>query len=514
MTAQAHFGGISPNCDISRSYRWNRAQLLGLLAGICLMVGQATAQVQPWNLPYVRPAAYDFKTYYSTSLNGYLKDLDPLFFKTEMQKSWGFYKTNFIHSNGLVVHKRVTNGTVIGTDEAVSEGQGYGMILAVIMNDQATFNRVFEAANTFMWKGDKQSYFVWDWPKNNNPGAATDADLDIGLALVFADALVKANMWTAYNKNSMTYNTRAMEIIKSIKTNMTSSNYLLPGDNWSGNGLNNLNPSYFCTAWLKVFNAYQKEVDFTAVIDNCYAVLAKVPRYNVGQAPDWCTQQGGQSSDGGSKTEQGMGMLSDAIRTPYRIAMDALWFNDARAIAYCKNSKGTLTKWAETTNLKLVAAQMGHYQKDGTTIVPQTGGSFDNVAMWSTAVLGSKETAYTQSVLNTTVLQLISGTSADHFGDGTISDHLFYYKQSLGLLGMAVIGGQFPNIFADTKTPVALSPILAKAKSAPKAIRGSTPLWLTSQGVPTTTLSMDDEGLANPLYRNALGRSTLLISRP
>jgi endo-1,4-beta-D-glucanase Y len=512
MKVSAFFGEVPRFRGFSGLNRFCRPLSLGMLAGLGLMAGQATAQVQPWNLPYVRPAAYDYKPYYSTSLNSYISAIEPLYFKKEMAKSWGFYKTNFMHSNGLVVHKRVTNGTVVGANEAVSEGQGYGMILAVIMNDQATFNRVFEAANQYMWDNGKKSYFIWDWPANKQ-GAATDADLDIGLALVFADVLQKANLWAAYNKNSITYNSRAMEIIKSIKNNMTSQNYLLSGDNWAGNGLNNLNPSYFATAWLKVFDAYQNEVDFAAVIDNCYAVLAKVPRYNVGQAPDWCNQQGQQSSDGGSKTEQGMGMLSDAIRTPYRIAMDALWFNDERAIAYCKNSKGTLTDWANTTNLKLVAAQMAQYTKAGTSVT-ETRGSFDNVAMWSTAVLGSKETAYTQAVLNTVVLGLISGTSADHFGDQSLSDEKFYYKQSLALLGMAVIGGQFPNVFADSKVAVGLAPLLAKNKSAPKAVRGSTPLWLTPQGIPTTSLSSGPDGLANPAYRNALGRSAVPLSLP
>jgi endo-1,4-beta-D-glucanase Y len=512
MKVSAFFGGIPLFGGLSAANRVRRPLSLGMLAGLGLMLGQTSAQVQPWNLPYVRPAAYDYKTLYAPSLNNYIAAIEPLYFKKEMAKAWTFYKANFMHTNGLVVHKRVTNGAVVGANEAVSEGQGYGMILAVIMNDQATFNRVFEAANLYMWNPDKQSYYKWDWPTNKE-GAATDADLDIGLALVFADVLQKSGFWTAYNKSGVTYNTRAMEIIKCIKNKMTTDNYLLSGDNWGGNGLNNLNPSYFATAWLKVFNAYQTEVNFNAVIDNCYMVLSKVPKYSVGQAPDWCNQQGQQSSDGGSKTEQGMGMLSDGIRTPYRIAMDALWFNDTRAITYCKNSKGTLTDWANTTNLKLVAAQMAQYTKAGVSIT-ETRGSFDNIAMWSTAVLGSKDTPYTQAVLNTVVLGLISGTSADHFGDQSLSDDKFYYKQSLSLLGMAVIGGQFPNIFADVKTPLALAPVLAKSKSAPKAVRASTPLWLTSQGIPTTSLSTGTDGLANPVYRNALGRSAVPLSLP
>lgn len=230
---------------------------------------------------------------------------------------------------------------------------------------------------------------------------------------------------------------------------MTAQNYLLPGDNWGGDAVNNLNPSYFATAWLKVFSAYAKDVDFTTVIDNSYAVLKKMPRYSFGQAPDWCNANGGQSSQGGGKTFRGMGMLSDGIRTPWRIAMDALWFKDPRAIEYCKNSIRTLTEYGNS-NIRMMAAQMAHYN-DGGQAVLETRGSFDNVAMWSTAILGSLDDAYSQKALQSVLVSIITGTSADYFGDASLQDEKFYYKQSLALLGFAVIGGQFPNVFADEK---------------------------------------------------------------
>jgi endo-1,4-beta-D-glucanase Y len=141
------------------------------------------------------------------------------------------------------------------------------MLISVLMNDQPTFNKIFEAANSQLWDGGKKSY---KWVLNGSSGAATDADLDIGLALVFADELVKAKAWQTYS-GSVSYNARAMDVIRSIKNNMTKQNFLLPGDTWGDDGINNQNPSYFATAWLKIFNKYQSEVDFTAVIDNCYA---------------------------------------------------------------------------------------------------------------------------------------------------------------------------------------------------------------------------------------------------
>lgn len=405
------------------------------------------AQTAVWNLPYQRPASYDFSSLYGATLNTYLAAV-PNFFASELAKGWTYYKATFIQANGLVNHQRLQNGTtVIGTNEAVSEGQGYGMLLSLINNDQTTFNKIFEAANQNMWDNGHKSYFKWSLP-NGSPGAATDADIDIGVALVFADELEKKGFWKPYN-GSVKYGVRAMEIIKSIRQNMTASDHLLPGDNWGGDGINNLNPSYFATAWMKVFDLYQKEVVFKPVIDNAYAVLKKVPRYSLGQAPDWCNTSGQQSSQGGGKTYSGMGMLSDGIRTPYRIAMDALWFNDARAIEYCKNTMKTLTEYGNT-NGRVLAAQMGHYDNTG-KILPETGGSFDNIAQWSCAVLGSRDPSYSTKALSSVVIGLISGNSANFFGDNTLQDDKFYYKQSIAMLGFAAIGGQFPNIFSDEK---------------------------------------------------------------
>jgi endo-1,4-beta-D-glucanase Y len=432
-----------------RSCQWLAAMFLGV--ALCTP-NEGLTQTAEWNLPYIRPKAYDYSAFYDATLTTYLASV-PDYFPRELAKAWTNYKSQFLGSDGLVNHKRWVNGAQIGANEAVSEGQGYGMLLAVLLNDQPTFNKIYEAANQKMWDNGRQSYFKWSLP-NGSQGAATDGDLDIGLALVFADELEKKGFWTKYS-GSVSYKTRAMEIIKSIRKNMTASDYLLPGDNWGADGINNLNPSYFATAWLKVFNAYQTEVDFTPVINTCYTVLSKVPRYSVGIAPDWCNQNGSQSSQGGSKTYSGMGMLSDGIRTPYRIAMDALWFNEPRAITYCKNTMKTLTQYANT-NSRQLAVQMAQYDNQGKPIA-ETQGSFSEIAMWSAAVMGAKDNAYTKPAMKSVLVGLISGNSANFFGDQSLQDDKFYYKQSIAMLGFAVIGGQFPNLFADDKvkpTPI------------------------------------------------------------
>ncbi|MDQ3001855.1 MAG: glycosyl hydrolase family 8 [Fibrobacterota bacterium] len=410
----------------------------------------ATSHAQ-WNLPYTRPAKYDYSPYYGATLVSGLKE-DPTFLQSALNKGWVYYKATFVMSNGLVNHRRKVNGQVIGANEAVSEGQGYGMLLAVIMNDQPTFNRIFEAANQFMWRDDRKSYFIWNWPSGAQ-GSATDADIDVGLALVFADELQKKKFWQPYAKSGITYNSRAMDIIRSIRKNMTSQDYLLPGDNWGGDGLNNLNPSYFATANMKVFNAYQSEVSFAPVIASSYAVLKKcATQYQKGQAPDWITKDGNKGSKGND-------MLDDGIRTPYRIGLDALWFGDPTAVEYSRNSKNSLTEYSNAES-RFVLNQMGHYKADGTLIANTA--AVDRMAMWATAVLGSGDKPYSTKVIGRDlILRLVGDGITDAFGSTQLGEIEYYYKQSLGLLGFAVITGQFPNVLEDMKNnpvPVSLAP--------------------------------------------------------
>ena len=69
--------------------------------------------------------------------------------------------------------------------DAVSEGVGYGMLVALYANDQERFNKMWEKASETMWQG---SYHDWHmYPDGNIPegghGAATDAEEDIAQLL-------------------------------------------------------------------------------------------------------------------------------------------------------------------------------------------------------------------------------------------------------------------------------------------------------------------------------------------
>ncbi len=414
---------------------------------LCIIfLGYAINAYSDWSLPYTQPENYNYSEYYSSKLNQYLKNrlVKP---KERLLEAWKYYVDNFIMANGLVRHLRMDGGKVIGQNEAVSEGIGYGMLLALINNDQDNFNKIFEGANNNMWRG--RSYGCWSWANGGcvQGGAATDADLDIALALVFADKLQEKGLWNSYNKNGVTYKSRAMELIGSIRETMVSGDILLPGDSWGGDGINNINPSYFSTAAMRVFNQYQTTYDYTAVINKCYTILESTANYNKGQAPDWCNASGGP-------TGKYYGMSIEAIRVPWRIGLDAIWFNNSRAIQYCKNTKNTLTNYQSEE----VFSQMREYKPDGSPDndnPDRQADNFERIAMWSTAVLGSKDKTYAQAVLTEyTDYQIASSRSTKGAFGGLDTDDNFYYKQSLAMLGYATIFGLFPNVLQDMETYV------------------------------------------------------------
>jgi endo-1,4-beta-D-glucanase Y len=450
-------------------------------ATISTLLFSCTALFAAWNLPYPQPAKYNYSSSYADDITLMVTN-NPNYFKDKMTTKWNFFKSTFILSNGLVNHSRWDGSKVIGTNEAVSEGQGYGMLLAVLNNDQTTFNQIFQGANSIMWNSSKKSYFCWSWNGSCvSQGAAADADLDIGLALIFADKLVTQKYWTAFSNPD--YKTRALEIIRSIRTNMCDgSGYLLAGDNWGGSSPQN--PSYYAVAWMKVFNAYCKannvnDIDYTPVIAKCYEVLGKVSRYNKGQAPDWCNTSGGVFSG------KSYGMGSDAIRTPWRIAMDALWYNDSRAVAYCNNIKNTLTQYTNSNAVTLIP-QMGQYNDQG-TVVAETQ-RCNEIGLWMCGALGSSDAAFKKGVFRQRILLEMQGDYAS-FGSPTYSDDKFYFKQATAGLAYMAFTGMFPNVWDDTFSDistVASKPVAARAVKT--TVSGSS---VTVSGLPAGAAAVE-----------------------
>lgn len=134
---------------------------------------------------------------------------------------WGHYKSHFVHATGKVLD--TGNGNI-----SHSEGQGYGMILAVAANDRKTFDLIWEWTQQHLQvRGDY--LFAWKWLPGN-PGIvednnnASDGDLLIAWALLRAAFLWEEDHYLHDSKAIM------RDLNSLLVRDSALGKVLLPGD--------------------------------------------------------------------------------------------------------------------------------------------------------------------------------------------------------------------------------------------------------------------------------------------
>ena len=355
----------------------------------------------------------------------------------QLENAWkGWVKRN-VHDYGTgLVHDPDPNSVYSGSVK--SEGIAYGLLLSVLMDDQATFNMILEAANAIMTSanpnGNPNGFYAWvvssDGTTIIDSTAATDADEDIALALIFADLLQREGYWST---PVTSYRDQAQALINRIyQYEVENGRYLKPGDSWGGSLV--MNPSYFAPAWYRIFDQYEDiDHDWDTVIDQCYSTLKSnnIP-YSKGLVPDWCDYQGNQVLG------RSYDFSYDAIRTLWRIALDAIWNNNANAKEYVNNAAGFIS--APSANLfKLTGELVDNPVHNELTI-----------AMWAAAMMASDDDAKKDSFNKEMSLydNFVNIENNREFGSYAGAGQ-FYYNQSLALFGVTMLSGSFPNVYSD-----------------------------------------------------------------
>lgn len=202
--------------------------------------------------------------------------------------------------------------------EAVSEGTGYGMLMAVNMDDRQAFDRL---TTGFQKRRNLRGMMSWQFAVCGGvlgEDAATDGDLDIAMALVMAD-----RKWGGYRFV-------AEPLITALKQHATSECdgrlVLRPGDMWGGcrdSSDQRLNPSYFAPGYYRVFASYlPSQADFwNELIRSSYELLALYQGSMGSLLPDWSYANG--------ETVGSYGY--EACRVPWRIGTDFAWHGATEA---------------------------------------------------------------------------------------------------------------------------------------------------------------------------------------
>ncbi len=278
-----------------------------------------------------------FIAYYNGTKRGQTIVFSPY---EELQSLWQSYKINFLEQGTYRVLDKQRNYIT------TSEGEGYAMLRSVWMDDKTTFDESWTwTKNNLQRKNDHLISWLFGQQSNgtygiltNQGGAntASDADTDIALSLLFASA-----RW-----NQASYYGDAEVLIQSIWNNevvMIGGKPYMTADNLekdSASGFVLSNPSYLSPATYRIFALVDSAHPWLQVVDTSYAVLQQsmsLPldkKTSANIPPDWVMinkKTGQVEAAVGTNPALDTDMSYDALRVPFRIALDWQWNHDPRA---------------------------------------------------------------------------------------------------------------------------------------------------------------------------------------
>ncbi len=251
-----------------------------------------------------------------------------------LQRSWEGYVARFVTVDGRVLRPENDNDTI-------SEGQAYTMLRAAWMDDQATFDRVWNWTRLHLMRTGRPApaLMAWRWTPGGGVAdwnVATDADTDLALALVIA-----GDRWRVPTLPGIeAYHDSARAVLidlagHAVVVDADGARLMLPGiwadERAEGRGVI-LNPSYFAPAAYRVFARLTGDLRWNDMAAGSYrvmdAVCSRAPALQ--PIPDWVrwTSSGEWSPDG--RTTEARSSW-DAVRVPWRIATDLLWFKTPEA---------------------------------------------------------------------------------------------------------------------------------------------------------------------------------------
>jgi len=358
--------------------------------------------------------------------------------------TWEGYKANYIFCGascggnlGLVFDPNMGY-------QAVSEGVGYGLLMAVMLDDQPTFDTIYDAAHAVLLD---EATGLFNWRADNTgaitgSGSATDAELDTAAALIFAQARMDRGEWAQHAARP--YGALARSLLDAIYSyEVAGGRYLKAGDQWGGGGRAIINLSYFMPAWFRIFDRFEGGQRWFPLISQGYRSLFSVRGGNrLGLAPDWSTADGKPAYDfcdaeGRARDACRFELTYDAIRVPWRIGLDCLWFAEPRACEWSQRSAAFLSGIADP-NAFAVMYDMGGAPVVGYQNELMTG-------MWLVAALASGDTD----------LQLRLGDSLNRYAANALDEGYwggsaqYYFNQSLAWFGASLLSGDFRDLAAE-----------------------------------------------------------------
>jgi len=355
--------------------------------------------------------------------------------------TWDSYKTEYWEaSTGRTLDKQQN-------DITTSEGQSYTMLRAVWMSDKETFDKAWAWTQEQLQRED--NLFAWRWGQKsdgtygvltdvNGQNAASDSDTDIALALLMA-----ASKW-----QDATYLDQAKEVISSIYKNevvVVAGVPYLASNNLEKQSTSPIvmNPSYLAPYAYREFAKIDKENDWMAVVDSSYDFLEKSMTEKLdkgdsaGLPPDWVLMD---RTTGALSAPAVEGLTTnysfDAMRTPWRIALDYEWNKEDRAKDVLGKMSFLKDQWVKENKL------ISTYAHDGSVVkadeVAETYGTA--LSYFDIIEPDLAKEVYEQKI-----------TTLYDQNTNAWKQPITYYAANWVWFGIALHEDQLPNLAADLK---------------------------------------------------------------
>ncbi len=346
--------------------------------------------------------------------------------------------------------KRYVEFAPDGATMAVSEGMGYGMLLAVLMaghdaEAQAMFDDMYRFVRSFPsarsgylmgWNVTRDCKMITGW----GDGSATDGDLDIAYALVMAD-----KQWGS--SGEINYAAEASATIAAIKRwNVHPSLYHVVLGDWAlgdsaramGTRTSDQIPAFF-----RSFATATNDATWRTVRDRSYQIVNALQTTYApatGLLPDFAVGLDGapRPANAGFLEGDNDGKYAwNAVRDPWRLSLDALQTGDARA----KDAVTRISRWLKSSTGGDAEKTRGPYALNGQALVDYSSLAF--AAPFAVAVAAAGED---QAFLDALWARLKNRA----IGGG-------YYEDALKMLSMVALTG---NWWDPDATPGAVSGVV------------------------------------------------------
>ncbi len=356
--------------------------------------------------------------------------------RTQLKYAWSYYRDNFLESYGQVVDPQ--------TGLTTSEGQSYAMLRAALMNDRDSFKGIWLWTQHHLQHRVDDKLLSWSFKdgKQLDAANASDADLDIALALIFAFKIFDEPAYLEDAKVIM------RDIWRQSVVEINGHYYLLSAEktHTDRGAVYMINPSYFSPAHYRIFAEVDSEYGdrWLKLADDTYWLLDRISARSggVGLAPNWLAldQKTGQLHDASAYIDKRNAddFGYDAFRLFWRVGLDVEWYNSEDGKEYLERIGEHFAKeWKNRGTLSDL------YNTDGTRL--QSNPNLSVASGILTAVEIASDSQTSSDIYNkvfVTKAEILEEKEYVYWGDPNN-----YYDSNWVWFGLALFNDNLPNLW-------------------------------------------------------------------